>query len=79
MFEVLNIVFRINRKVTIDKGKVEYLHTKFCVVSFNSQIMPKYITINKILKEVEPYTKKYFAYLLSLRSPRQTVQKRPSL
>lgn len=55
-FEVLNVK-RINRKI-INEGKVEFVPTKSCIVSFKSQTLPKYVTINKVLKEVDPYRQK---------------------
>ncbi|XP_050497246.1 uncharacterized protein LOC126878530 [Diabrotica virgifera virgifera] len=55
-FEVVN-VSRINRE-TVTDDKINYVPTKSCVVSFKTQVLPKYVTINKVLKEIEPYQQK---------------------
>ncbi|XP_050516208.1 uncharacterized protein LOC126891073 [Diabrotica virgifera virgifera] len=55
-FEVLQVT-RLNRR-QVDENGTQYIPTKTCVVSFKSQVLPKYITINKVLKEVEPYKQK---------------------
>ncbi|CAG9827241.1 unnamed protein product [Diabrotica balteata] len=55
-FEVLNVK-RINRKNTTGESP-EFVPTKSCIVSFKSQTLPKYVVINKVIKEVKLYKQK---------------------
>lgn len=56
-FEV-DRVKRINRKITLPDGQIEYVPTGTCIIIFKSQSLPKYISINKVLANVEPYIQK---------------------
>uniref|UniRef100_A0A6P7FS66 Uncharacterized protein LOC114330598 n=1 Tax=Diabrotica virgifera virgifera TaxID=50390 RepID=A0A6P7FS66_DIAVI len=59
-FDIVN-VRRIKRKeetVENDSKKINYVPTKSCIVSFKCQVLPRYISINKVIKEVEHYTQK---------------------
>ncbi|XP_074029634.1 uncharacterized protein [Leptinotarsa decemlineata] len=55
-FQVEN-VRRMNKKITKD-NKTEYVATKLCIITFRSQVLPKYISINRVRIEVEPYIQK---------------------
>lgn len=50
-------VKRINRK-KIEGGIKEFIPTRSIIVSFKSQQLPKYIAINHVLHNVEPYVKR---------------------
>lgn len=50
-------VKRINRKVNKDdtSSNAEYTPTQSIIVTFKSQILPKFVVVNKVRCEVEPY------------------------
>lgn len=50
-------VIRIKRKQT-EGDKIDYINTQTCIVTFKSQTLPKYISINKVIFHVEPYIQK---------------------
>lgn len=50
-------VTRIFRKV-MGIEKTEYVPTQSIIVSFKSQKLPKYVTINRVIASVEPYVQK---------------------
>lgn len=50
-------VTRIFRKV-ISIEKTEYVPTQSVIVTFKSQKLPKYVTINRVIASVEPYVQK---------------------
>uniref|UniRef100_A0A6P7F463 Uncharacterized protein LOC114325718 n=1 Tax=Diabrotica virgifera virgifera TaxID=50390 RepID=A0A6P7F463_DIAVI len=68
-FEVVS-VRRINRKVEKhieDKTIIDKVPTKSCIINFKAQTLPKYITINKVIKDVEPYVQKVLLCFSCLR------------
>lgn len=50
-------VTRIFRK-TVSNGHTEYVPTQSIIVSFKTQKLPKYVTINRVIASVEPYIQK---------------------
>ena len=48
-------VKRMSRKILLEDGTAKYVPKQSIVVSFLGTILPKYVTINSVLFEVEPY------------------------
>lgn len=56
-FEVENVK-RMTRKIVDDNNSVQYVPTQTIMVTFKCQTLPKYVAINHVLYEVEPYIQK---------------------
>lgn len=51
-------VKRILRKANKEDGSTQLIPTQSVIVTFKSQSLPKYVTINRVVTQVEPYIQK---------------------